>query len=634
MCGINGILSLNGSAASAWEDLCRDQIKRMNDAITHRGPDGEGTFVQYPVALGHRRLSIIDLSNNAAQPMFNEDRTIVLVFNGEIYNYLELISDLKGKGYVFRSKSDTEAILHAYEEYGSACVERFNGMWSFVLYDFNTATLFASRDRLGVKPFYYYRDQDRFIFSSEIKGILEIKPIHEANHGKVYDYLAYGYKTSNGDTFFQNIFELPPAHNLTIKGHRFELYKYWDFKESTGQGPADHDLATVLEQFQSLLTDAIKLRFRSDVPVAILLSGGLDSTAITRIVDDLIEQRALDYTEVSAYSAVFPGYLYDESSAIQEFVGTCKHVQFQPVYPDGTQLVSAMENVVHGLGEPVFSATSFAHYSLMQEIKNSGVKVVMNGQGSDEAFCGYGSYLIGYFLLDALFSRPSTVAHQLTAIHNKLGYSYPYILAQILKAALPRRTGSYLRGKYQEGGIKCLAPDFVKQNYHYLKNSRSRMFSSDNLGSYLKLNIKNYGFNQILHYEDHSSMQHSIEIRSPFIDYRLMEFAFSIPTEFKFDMGTTKKLIRDCFAGRIPDSIIHNHRKIGFATPFTTWLKDDAFGSYISDILGSESFRSKRIWKPETIRAMFDKTPKLEKFPYWRILNLELWSRSYGITNL
>lgn len=634
MCGINGILYFNGKYSDRPEAYFRGLLEKMNEAIAHRGPDGAGVHVNYPMCMGHRRLSIIDLSENGAQPMFNEDRSLAIVFNGEIYNYLELIPELISEGHVFRSRTDTEVILHAYEKYGPECVKKFNGMWAFVIYDFKQRVLFASRDRFGVKPFYYFSDAEHFVFSSEIKAILEVKKINAANRGKVYDYLAYGYKTNNGETFFQNIYELKPGHNLIIKNANLSFSRYWDLHERIDDYGQAGSLIEWSDRFIDLLNDAIKLRFRSDVPVAILLSGGLDSTSIARTVDDLIEEGTLGCQEVTAYSAAFPGFVYDEGDRAKEFIETCRHIRLQKVLPDGSGLMKVFDRFVHGLGEPLFSSTSFAHYALMKEIHNQGVKVVLNGQGADEAFCGYDRYIIGYFLLDILFSRQGDFVPQMKAIHQKLSYPYSYIFAQFIKAILPRRYASYLRGKYQEGTVDCLRKEFVEDNYYYLRNSSPRLFDNSNLAAYLKFNIDHYGFNQILHYEDHSSMQHSVEIRSPYIDYRIMELAFSLPSAYKFDMGVTKRIIRTAFGERLPRTIINNNPKIGFATPFSTWLKDDAFNAYVMDIIHSESFMKKKIWDAGRIIQMFMTKEMYSGFPHWRFLNLELWGRAYGINNL
>ncbi|MGP8228473.1 MAG: asparagine synthase (glutamine-hydrolyzing) [Steroidobacteraceae bacterium] len=634
MCGINGILQFDAPGSGApSQDMARN-VRVMNDAIGHRGPDGEGVFAKHEIALGHRRLSILDLTENGAQPMFNEDESVVIVFNGEIYNYLELIPDLLAHGHRFRSRSDTEIIIHSYEEYGPDCVKRFNGMWAFALYDFRRKLLFASRDRLGVKPFYYFKDNKQLVFSSEIKAILKIVPANQANLGKVYDYVAYGYKTSNGETFFKGVSELPPATNMIIEDGDSRLERYWDLAPSPHKFQDPPDMPRVSEEFRSLLSDAVRLRFRSDVPVAILLSGGLDSTSIARTVDELIDDGRLNYTSVSAFSASFPGHADDESERVREFAATCRHVKLDFVYPGGGQLPELLETIAYGLGEPVASATSFAHYSLMNEIHKRGIKVVLNGQGSDEAFCGYDRFFLGYFLLDTLICTPGDVLAQARAMRRRLGYRYAYIASQFAKALLPRRLASYLRSKYQEGMLRCLAPEFISNNYRYLRNERIGVLAARNFDRYLRQNLQHYAFNQILHYEDHSSMQHSVEIRSPFIDYRLMEFAFSLPMHAKYDLGVTKKIVRQAFQGRLPESIIDNRRKIGFATPFGQWLTEPSFADYVRDILGSREFRARSIWDAEKLRKVFLKPNSHPHFPYWRILNLELWARAYGVSGI
>jgi asparagine synthase (glutamine-hydrolysing) len=634
MCGINGMLRLGPVGTALPRQEMERNMQVMNDAIVHRGPDGEGVFANGDIAFGHRRLSILDLSENGAQPMFNEDGSVMVVFNGEIYNYLELIPDLLSRGHRFRSRSDTEVIIHAYEEYGTDCVNLFNGMWAFALYDFRRQLFFASRDRLGVKPFYFFLNPEQLLFSSEIKAILRIVNATGVNSGKIYDYLAYGYKTANGDTFFADIHELEPATNLLVRDGRVKFERYWDLRPSDTDFADWPDMEKLSEEFQALFADSIRVRFRSDVPVAILLSGGLDSTAITRTVDDLIERRILNCTEVKAFTAGFPGDRNDETAIVREFIGTCRHVQLEHVLPSGAQLPALMERIAYRLGEPVASATSFAHYSLMKEIHQQGFKVVINGQGSDEAFCGYDRYFMGYFLLDTLLSAPSNTFAQARAMHSTLGYPYAIIFSQFLKALLPRRMSSYLRSRYKEGVIRCLAPAFVSQNYRYLDNQSIELSAAKNLDRYLRDNIRQYGLPQILHYEDHSSMQHSIEMRSPFMDYRLVEFAFRAPMHAKYDMGITKRIVRRAFKDTLPSSVIENRRKVGFATPFCKWLSDDGLRSFADDVLGSSEFRARNIWDADKIRKMFQVPGANPGFPFWRILNLELWARAYRVAGI
>lgn len=628
MCGINGILYFGGISSGKDDEFHFANIRKMNEAIAHRGPDGEGIFIDYPICLGHRRLSIIDLSDNGNQPMFNEDRSIVLVFNGEIYNYKELIPDLINKGHRFKSNCDTEVVIHAYEEYGEDCVKMFNGMWAFAIFDMKRRKLFASRDRFGVKPFYYFKDNERFIFSSEIKAILGIAGTKNAEHCKVFNYLAYGYKTNDGKTFFQNINELLPSHNLTIKNDSISISPYWTFPDTRYSGS---ELETEL---RDLIFDSVSIRFRSDVPVSILLSGGIDSGIIASATNELIESGMLDNNSVSSYSAVFPGFKYDESEQIKQILARCPHIQGNYITPSSDSLAIQLPAFVYGMGEPVFSSTSFAHYVIMQEISKRGVKVVLNGQGSDEAWCGYDKYIIGYFLLDLLMSQPEKFLSQFKTASEKMGLSATYVLGQLLKAILPRRYASYIRSKYSEKIYDSLDSEFTKQNNECFRNPVIKRTSSKNLETYMKYNITYQGFNQILHYEDHSSMQSSIEMRSPFIDYRIMELAFSLPSQTKLHDGITKKILRDTFSDLLPDNIVNNYNKIGFVTPFDEWSKEPSMSEFIKDVLNSDGLKKRRIYDKNKLSRLLSTSQTNKNFPLWRILNLELWIKSYDITNL
>ncbi|MBK8982236.1 MAG: asparagine synthase (glutamine-hydrolyzing) [Ignavibacteria bacterium] len=628
MCGINGILYFDDFNSSENENFHRSKMRQMNDAIAHRGPDGDGVYINYPVCFGHRRLSIIDLSENASQPMFNEDNSIVLIFNGEIYNYKELIPDLIKKGHKFRSESDSEVILHSYEEYGFDCVKKFNGMWAFAIFDIRKNILFASRDRFGVKPFYYYKDENEFIFSSEIKAILKVKEITDADRIKVYEYLAYGYRTSDGRTFFKDVNELQPGTNLVINNSEINFYKYWEFSDK------EENITDVHERLRDLLYDRVRLRFRSDVAVSILLSGGMDSGIIAKITDELINSGDIPNSNVSAFSAVFPGYEYDESKEIDEILSGCKNLTGYKISPSGNDLTEYLDEFIHGMGEPVFSTSSFAHYRLMQEIHKRKVKVVLNGQGSDEAWCGYGKYIAGYYLLDRLYKDPQNFFRQMSSLSDKLKMTYSGLILQTIKAMSGRRKVSLIRSKKLEKTREIISDELFEESYLNFPDSKFNISGGKNLSSYMKNNITFQGFGQILHYEDHSAMQSSIEIRSPFIDYRLMELAFNVGDKIKFDEGVTKKILRELFSQKLPVSITGNHRKIGFMTPLDVWLSEPQTVKTVFEILNSPSFSSKNIWKPERIKKIFEDKNNYPSFPFWRILNLEIWSQVYNIKNL
>ncbi|MEX2513465.1 MAG: asparagine synthase (glutamine-hydrolyzing) [Cyclobacteriaceae bacterium] len=632
MCGINGYFFLEKDISDQMKSRLELDLKKMNDLILHRGPDSEGIFFKDHIGFGFRRLSIIDLSSHADQPMVNESLGLAIVFNGEIYNYIEIKEILKNKGYIFHTESDTEVILNAYKEYGEACVHHFNGMWAFAIYDFATKEVFCSRDRFGVKPFYYCVQNAVLFFSSELKALHAVCDLKKANIGKVYDYLAYGYRVNDGETFFEGCSELLPGTNLKIKNGKVEATKYWELKEN--QYKHNPDL-TYEEEYRRLFEDAIRIRYRSDVPVAILLSGGLDSTAITKVTDQLIANGELNKTDIHAYTASFPDFEKDETVVVRNFIKTCKNIKLHEMVINQNELLTNFEKILSELDHPLGSFASVAHNNIMRQCKKEGIKVVLNGQGSDEAYAGYCSYVAGIFLVDTLLSKPKSFLNEFHALHTLNGYSKFYLFSQMFKAVINQSTASFLRAKYQEKTLSVLNKKFIQQNKNHFKKQYRFSPKKGSFSRYLLHQINYTGINQILHYEDVSSMNQSIEIRSPFMDYRLMEFAFSIPNKYKFSEGITKKIQRDTIGKDLPDEITHNRDKIGFMTPFLEYLKkDEKFKAYIETILNSESFNSKRIWNAEKIRKQFKNIESNENFPYWRIINLEIWARAYNITNL
>ncbi len=628
MCGINGILQLSPEGQTQLQV----QIEAMNVAIAHRGPDGEGTFVRPGIALGHRRLSILDLSEAGAQPMHCDDGRLTLVFNGEIYNYLELAEELKAKGYVFRSHSDTEVILHAYREWGEDCVQRFNGMWAFALWDEVEQKLFASRDRLGVKPFFYLRTADQFIFSSEIGGIRAVVPVKEANLGKLHDYLAYGYRTNNGETFFKGIFELKPGHTLSAQGGQIRFKRFWSINavkpEQGLPGPGER-----VEAYADLLRDAVRLRFRSDVPVALLQSGGIDSSVICTIVNDEIDAHRLDLETVTAFTATHPGHEFDESEPVRELMKTCPHIESVELSPNGDNLAADFPAYVRAMQEPMGSAASYAHWRLMQEVRRQGIKVVINGQGADEALAGYGLYIRGYRLLDLLQTRLSAALAEARAIRRNMPWGYAGLFAQTCKAMLGRRVASRFRARFIERSFSVLTSEFKRAHQDYLPGLGMN-WEGKNLDRHLRSQLQDYGLNQILNYEDQSAMSQGIEIRSPFVDYRLMEFAFALPDEAKFSDGITKKILRQGFSRRVPDSIINSKVKLGFAIPFAEWMKRPAMQDLVRKLVDSPSFKSRTIWDAEKLSALLiDPQAAASGFPVWRFLMVALWLDEYEISN-
>jgi asparagine synthase (glutamine-hydrolysing) len=604
----------------------------MNRSIRHRGPDGEGSYIDRGAALGHLRLSILDLSTDGAQPMFNEDRSLVLIFNGEIYNYLELREELIVMGYQFHSRTDSEVILHGYAAWGDDCVHRFNGMWAFAIWDSGRRRLLLSRDRLGVKPLYYKAEPEGgLIFSSEIKAIAAVRETKEANLGKVHDYLAYGYRTNDGETFFQEVNELRGGHHLILEEGSIRTYRYWQLPEPSPNESKESE-TELCQKFTDLLENAVKLRFRSDVPVALLQSGGLDSSAIARIVADGLTRGDFNTKSVTAYTAHFPGYALDETNVVRDFLKTCPGINLKVLEVGGVDLAANLAKFAYQMDEPVYSTTSFAHWSLMKEVRNQGIKVVINGQGSDEAFAGYGRYAIGYRLLDSLLTSPSEFLQQLGGARQTMGFSRTMLISQLLKACFGRKAVSNFRARFTDRSLRVLSSQFHIEHRDHL-DDLGATFRKRNLDCHLRGQLEHYGFNQILHYEDHSSMANSIEIRSPFIDYRLMEFAFRIPDSLKLNNGITKRVLRESFKRRLPEIIVGNNCKIGFNTPFDEWMRSKEMQMLLKELFKSPEFTGRSIWKAKAVRENFEKG-EWTKFPLWRFINLELWARAYGIKNL
>lgn len=631
MCGINGVISLNKQKPVNWKSDMKPAIEIMNDTIAHRGPDSDGIYINEPVALGFRRLSIIDLDDSANQPMLSNNKDIVLVFNGEIYNYLELRAELKEKSYQFKTESDTEVIINSYLEYGEDCVQHFNGMWAFAIYDFRKNKLFCSRDRMGVKPFYYYITDDKLFFSSELKAINKATGINKANHSRVYHYLAYGYRLNDGQTFFEDCFELLPGTNLIVRNKKVKVKSFWSLKNDLFEHKEGLDYK---EEFTELFKSAVKLRYRSDVPVALLLSGGLDSSAIARVTDSLITSGELGQNEINAFIASFPNFEDDETEIAREFIKTCEHIKLHEIKIDSKYTIDSLEKLSYEFDHPMLSFNTVVHNQIMKVCKERGIKVVINGQGSDEALAGYDKTICGVYLVDQIISKKGNFFKEFKTLEKENGYSKKFLLMQMAKSLLKPPFASYLRARYQEKTIPCLNKEFVKANSVYQSRYKFSLFGG-NLNNYLLDAIKNQDLNAILHYEDVSSMNQSIEIRSPFLDYRIMEFSYSIPDSLKFKGGVSKRILRETVGKELPDSITKNRRKIGFSTPFNDYMiNDPIFKNYVAGILESDSFKAKTIWDAKKMALAFENPSKNPKFPYWRVLNLELWTRAYNISNL
>ena len=629
MCGICGIYSFYRPIADA-------QIHRMNDTLRHRGPDDEGylladtskgIFREYSggdtidalkhklphiearagfrpnMIFGHRRLSIIDLSDKGHQPMTREGTWIV--YNGEIYNYIELRNELKSFGYRFHTESDTEVILVAFLHWGIDCLRRFNGMWAFALWDGENNRLVCSRDRFGIKPFYYMRRHGRFLFASEIKAILASGLVSaDTNDQAISHFLLYGTVDYSVETFFKDIYRLNPGEVLVVgQNGDWKTEKWWRLEKR--DNPTD-----LLQEFKATFNDSVRIRLRSDVPVGSCLSGGLDSSYV-------VSQMSIHCEQVNTFSAVYgTGMRGDESVYIDELV---KHTRARKhtVVPTGQALRHDIFDLVYHQEEPFGSTSIFAQWKVMELARDAGVTVLLDGQGADELLSGYHPYVGLYYAI--LLKRFQWVKWIREFYHCLRTHGAGKIAGYTGYYLLPSRLQHNVRSRaslLQEMYVKKYSPTYPME-----------VFSDFN--EFLRFALEK-SLPQLLRYEDKNSMAFSRETRLPFLDYRLVQLIDSMPVGEKIEDGVTKRILRRAMDGMVPDNIIHRYDKVGFETPQDTWFRDE-FKSFLDDMFRFPSFNERPYWNGEEVREAFGRylKGKGSSNPIWRVLSTELWLRQY-----
>jgi asparagine synthase (glutamine-hydrolysing) len=607
MCGICGILNFNG------ESVNEKDIGKMMTEIKHRGPDDNGIYLNKNVGFGFVRLSIIDLSQSAHQPMFDESGRFLIVYNGEVYNYIEIREELKSKGYKFRSNGDTEVVLNSYLEWGIDCLNRFNGMFAFAIYDILNKKIFAARDRFGIKPFYYYLSNDKFIFGSEICAVLSaVKKTVRQNDNAIFDYIVFNRTDQTEDTFFKDIKKLQHGHYIEIENNNFKLNKWYNLKDNLGK-PFNSS-----EEFSELLSSSIGLRLRSDVPVGICLSGGLDSSAIVSLL-------LKDYNrkDINTFSAVYDkvGHKYDESKFINEYRSQLDNMFF--ISPSADSLMKDINSFIKAHNEPVTSTSHYAQFKVM-ELAKSNVVVTLDGQGADELLAGY-HYFFGIYFKELLGK------FKLIKLSNEMFY---YILNH--KDSYGFKTFFYF-----------MAPTFLKTKARvmekgYLTKSFSRENNNENVIVDNIYNSKSiydalinhfeYKLEHLLKWEDRNSMWYSLEARVPFLDYRLVERTLSMNSSSKIKKGMTKYLLRDSMKSIMPENIRMRKDKIGFNTPEDEWFRTPIFRKLVNDILNSKSFAERGyidVMKAKTLYSKhLDKKNNISR-DIWKWINIELWFREF-----
>lgn len=552
MCGIAGIIGANPSLGA---------VEKMTHALEHRGPDGFGFVQGKGYAFGHRRLAIIDLSDAGHQPMQYLER-YVITFNGEIYNYLELRAELLGKGYRFSTDTDTEVIMAAYDCWGVDCLERFNGMWAFVLYDGARDLFFIARDRFGKKPLYYTWHDGNLCFSSEIKSFLELEGLAlTPDQGEVERYLAHGCVEHGRKTLFDGVFRFEHASYVEMTAEAllspFQETRYWHLVPNTSRERFDPVRARrYAERYYELLTDAVRLRLRADVPVGSALSGGLDSSSIVYLVNSLLGDSQAGELQ-KTFSSVYKGQdvSYCDESVYIDRIAAFLNVKSHQIEPKAEDVPAAHERMIWAMDTPPDS-TCMSGWHTFKCVAEHGVKVTIDGQGADEQLGGYFKY-ISLYLASLPFLSMLGEAGKFRDVPGSLGYVVRGMVLNILVMLLGEKRASGLVSRVR--GV----PTYVDLNSELAKDTQ---------GSLLTL----------IHYSDRVSMAHSVESRMPFMDYRLVEFLAQVPACYKLHNGWTKYLARLAFDGKLPTEVCWRKDKMGWPIPEAVWFSGTLKGWYSS----------------------------------------------------
>ena len=625
MCGICGKLNFERN-----HRVSPELIRGMLDTIRHRGPDDEGTYFGSQVGLGHRRLSIIDL-NTGHQPLSNEDGSVWIVFNGEIYNYQELRVFLLGKGHTFKTKTDTEVIIHLYEELGPQCVEKLRGMFAFAIWDENTKTLFLARDRVGIKPVYYWHDGRSLVFASEIKAILADPAVEAVIAPEVIDrFLTFLYLPGQ-ETLFKNVLKLPPGSYLIARDGHQEVRQYWDLhfskpSERLSQSEAERKLL-------DLLAETVELHMIADVPVGVLLSGGVDSTAVLSFAVERTDKEVSTYTVGFADPGVPDERHYAKLAA--DTFGTKHH----EMTIDAASFADFMPKYVWHMEEPVCEPPAIAMY-YVSKMARKYVTVLLSGEGGDEAFAGYSNYrnLLWMERVKRIFpplngALAGGISLASSLFHSRRMARY----APLMKATFPdyyfnRISSSYRSTRNSLGNL--YSADFagsIDREYALepIRQLQANIRGQNTLDTMLYLDTKTWLPDDLLIKADKITMANSLELRVPLLDHKVLEFAAALPMNLKVRGFTTKYLAKKALGSRVPKEIL-NRRKAGFPVPYESWLRKDLRG-WVREILFDPSTTNRGYFSTPVVQELLarDEAEGGYSKEIFSLVTLELWHRTF-----
>ncbi len=599
------------------------ELRRGNDSVVADAPPIQSPLpIRCDVAFGFRRLAILDLTAGGRQPMRSADGAHWIVYNGEVYNYVELRHELAALGHTFRSTSDTEVILAAYRQWGTGCLERFNGMWAFVIWDVPARRLFGARDRLGIKPLFFAATDRAFTFGSEIKAIAGLpRSAIRFRDEAIADFLATGLVDHSARTFYEGIESVPAAHYFVVDGSGVTIRRYWDV--AAGEPGAIPD-GEAIDRVRGLFDDAVRLHLRSDVPIGSCLSGGIDSSAIVCVANRLLRRNATGVPQQETFSSCFEDPRFDERPFIEHVLAqTGARRNF--VFPRGEDLPRDIAAVLWHHDEPFASTSVYAQWKVMQAAAARGVKVILDGQGGDELFAGYHTYF-GFHFADLLRRRDlRTLWREARGYSRVHGVSIAVAFSRLLEPLLGPALRRVIRTRIKDEGV-AISREFLRARGDETATVRG---GDGTLFERLCDLLTRSSLPALLRYEDRDSMAFSVEARVPFLDVRLVELAFALPARLKISGGMTKVALREALRGVLPDPVRVRTDKMGFVTPETAWLRGP-LRSWATDILHSSEFRSRPFFDHAKVREYFKKFldgHSDRSGPIWRWIVLELWLR-------
>ena len=618
MCGICGVVHFERE-----RKVDRHILEKMTNVMVHRGPDDKGYYVKDHVGFGHRRLSIIDLSEGH-QPMSNENSTVWIVFNGEIYNYLELRAQLMERGHQFKTNSDTETIIHAYEEFGEKCLELLRGMFAFAIWDENRQQIFAARDRIGEKPFYYTEVDGTFIFSSEIKSILQFPSFRKEIELSALDlYLSLRY-VPGPLTMFKGILKLQPGHYLILKGNRLSIHEYWDVPNNLGKVSRNEEECH--HRFLTLLEECIRMRLMSEVPLGVFLSGGIDSSLVVALMSAMTDIPIKTFSV--GYETDFGTNEFDYARMVVEKY----HTEHYELRIGSRDFYDFIPKLVWYLDEPIADAATIPLFFL-SEFAKQWITVVLSGEGADEILAGY--YIYKKMLwLQKLQYVPKTIRENLLlGIFRSIFYKERH--KRYLKLIQHPLAEKYygVSNSFSLDSKRVLFPlcENTRGNLErFFEGYYERVNEWSDLNKMLYVDLKIWLPDDLLMKADKMTMAASMELRVPFLDHELVEFAFSLPDRFKINGNSTKYLLREVGEKLLPTPIIHREKR-GFPVPLSQWLKGDLNQVAKETLLGPLS-ACRDYFDPEAIKSILNRHRAKDEDlseQIWNLLVFEFWCRGY-----